>query len=54
MLKPYRYTPCDHETDTCQECCDHGDICTDERICLDCDKDMTEYLTARAEWALEE
>lgn len=33
---------------TCPECCEHGDICYDERVCLICDADMTEDLSARA------
>lgn len=33
------------------EDCDHGDI--DERECLDCGKDMTEWLMAKAEDAFE-
>jgi hypothetical protein len=33
--------------------CDHGDICFDDRVCLDCGKDMTEELSSRAEAARE-
>lgn len=41
---------CEVECDNpCEECCEHGDICTDDRICLDCGKDMTEHLYAQAE-----
>ena len=29
--------------------CEHGDVCQDERLCLDCGKDMTEELVCRAE-----
>jgi len=32
----------------CEECCDHSDICYDERICLCCGKDLTEDLSAKA------
>jgi hypothetical protein len=32
----------------CEDCCDHGDICPDERICLVCGKDLTEDLSAKA------
>lgn len=28
--------------------CEHGDICQDERCCLDCGKDMTEELLSNA------
>lgn len=33
---------------TCQLCCEHDDICYDERCCLVCCEDMTEDLAARA------
>lgn len=32
----------------CEDCCDHGDVDSDERCCLDCGKDFTEQLMARA------
>jgi hypothetical protein len=28
--------------------CDHFDVCDDERVCLDCGKDMTEEMMAAA------
>lgn len=28
--------------------CEHDDVCEDERICLDCGKDMTEKLMSDA------
>lgn len=34
--------------DTCEKCCEHDDICLDERCCLICGKDMTEHLMAAA------
>jgi hypothetical protein len=37
--------------DRCEKCCDHGDVCEDERVCLICDADMTEHFAARAEAA---
>lgn len=33
----------------CQEHCEHDDVCTDERCCLNCGKDMTESMCAEAE-----
>ena len=38
----------DSDDTVCESCCGHGDVCTDERICLDCDKDMTENLMCAA------
>lgn len=32
----------------CEACCDHDDVCMDERCCLICGKDMTEEFAARA------
>lgn len=34
--------------EVCEKCCEHQDICYDERGCLICGKDMTEELMARA------
>lgn len=36
-------------SDTCEDCCEHSDVCRDERCCLICGKDMTENLIAAAE-----
>lgn len=36
------------EDNPCEDCCEHSDVCRDERICLICDKDMSEELSARA------
>jgi hypothetical protein len=35
----------------CQDCCDHNDFCEDKRICLICDKDLTEDMAGWAESA---
>ena len=34
--------------------CEHSDICHDERICLDCDLDMSEELQGKADYAKEQ
>ena len=33
----------------CEDCCDHSDICRDERLCLICGKDLTEEFICDAE-----
>lgn len=33
----------------CESCCDHDDVCTDERICLICDKDLSESMASNKE-----
>lgn len=42
-----------HAHDLCTSCCEHGDICRDDRICLSCGEDMTEHFIAMAEGAAE-
>lgn len=36
--------------DRCEECCDHDDVERDERCCLICGADRTEYFMGEAEW----
>ena len=43
----------DDYSEDMQEMCDHDDVDMDERICLNCNKDMTETLAGAAEAALE-
>lgn len=37
------------ENEKHDEKCEHSDICKDERICLNCGKDMSEELACEAE-----
>lgn len=46
-FKELLFSDVDHSDDE-TSACDHGDVCLDERCCLDCGKDMTEELMARA------
>ena len=41
------------DSEVCGLCCEHGDICEDERVFLDCNQDMTQWFAARAESACE-
>jgi len=34
--------------DICYDCCEHSDVCSDERGCLICGKDMTEEIMSAA------
>lgn len=43
-----------HPDITSEDECDHCDIDRDKRICLLCDRDMSEYLVGEAEWQLED
>lgn len=42
---------CGQTDDFCQDCCTHDEL--DHGICMDCEKDMTDYLVMQAEAAFE-
>lgn len=39
---------CQHSDERCPVCCEHGDVCQDERVCLDCGDDRTEAMMSAA------